>query len=41
MALQRPPRNIQKHQVAKTFIEGDEIQDLTNHKQIDEQKDTK
>jgi hypothetical protein len=36
MALQCSPHNIQKHQVAKVLVEGDEIQDLTNHKRIDE-----
>jgi hypothetical protein len=41
MALQSPPCNIQKCQVAKVLIEGDNIQDLTNHKQIDEWGDAK
>ncbi len=38
MALQHPQCNIQKHQVAKTLVEGNEIQDLTNHKWIDEKR---
>ncbi len=41
MALQHQPHNIHKHQVAKTFVEGDKIQDLTNHKWIDEHGDAK
>jgi hypothetical protein len=41
MAPQHPPHNVQKRQLAKALVEGNEIQDLTNHKQIDEQGDAK
>jgi hypothetical protein len=41
MALQHLPCNIQKHQVVKMFVEGNKIQNLTNHKRIDEQNDVK
>jgi hypothetical protein len=41
MALQHPPRNIHKRQVAKMLVEGDNIQNLTNHKRIDERGDVK
>jgi hypothetical protein len=41
MALQCPSCNVQKLQVAKVLVEGDNIQDLKNHKRIDEQGDVK
>jgi hypothetical protein len=41
MVPQHPPHNIKKCQVAKTIVEGNKIQDLTNHKQIDERGDSK
>jgi hypothetical protein len=41
MVPQHPPHNIQKHQVAKALLEGDKIQDLTNHKWTDEWGDAK
>jgi len=41
MTSQRPPRNVQKFQIAKTFIKNDKIQDLIDHKRIDERRDAK
>jgi hypothetical protein len=41
MVPQCPPCNIPKHQVAKTLVEGDEIQDLTYHKRTNKQGDAK